>query len=100
MSDRTLAVARLLVAFVVDVAAIYGYTLPVGEEMLYPICALVVMVVTHVWVWWRNNNWTDEASKSQVLLNAMKDGDEEVISGVQDLIEGIHERSGIEDADE
>ena len=99
MTDRTLAIARLLVAFIVDVAAIYGYTLPVGEEMLYPICALVVMLVTHVWVWWKNNNVTDEAGKAQVLLNAMKADDPEVIQAVDDIIQAIHEE-GIEDADE
>ena len=100
MTDRTLAIARLLVAFIVDVAAIYGYTLPVGEEMLYPICALVVMLVTHVWVWWKNNNVTAAAAKAQVLLYAMKAGDTEVEDGVMELIQGIHERAGIEDADE
>lgn len=98
MTDRTLAIARLLVAFIVDVAAIYGYTLPVGEEMLYPICALVVMLVTHVWVWWKNNNVTDEASKAQILLDAMKADDPEVIQAVGDIIQAIHEE-GLEDAD-
>lgn len=98
MTDRTLAIARLLVAFIVDVAAIYGYTLPVGEEMLYPICALVVMLVTHVWVWWKNNNVTDEASKAQILLDAMKADDPEVIKAVGDIIQAIHEE-GLEDAD-
>lgn len=99
MTDRTLAIARLLVAFIVDVAAIYGYTLPVGEEMLYPICALVVMLVTHVWVWWKNNNVTEEASKSQILLQAMKDDDPEVIQAVDDIIAAIHDESGLEDAE-
>ena len=99
MTDRTLAIARLLVAFIVDVAAIYGYSLPVGEEMLYPICALVVMAITHAWVWWKNNNVTDEAGKAQVLLNAMKADDPEVIQAVDDIIAAIHEE-GIEDADE
>ena len=98
MTDRTLAIARLLVAFIVDVAAIYGYTLPVGEEMLYPICALVVMLITHVWVWWKNNNVTDEASKAQILLDAMKADDPEVIHAVGDIIQAIHEE-GLEDAE-
>lgn len=98
MTDRTLAIARLLVAFIVDVAAIYGYTLPVGEEMLYPICALVVMLVTHVWVWWKNNNVTDEAQKSQVILDMLKADDPEVINAVDDIIRAIHEE-GIEDAE-
>ena len=99
MTDRTLAIARLLVAFIVDVAAIYGYTLPVGEEMLYPICALVVMLITHVWVWWRNNNVTEAAQKSQVILDMLKADDPEVIQAVDDIIQAIHEE-GIEDADE
>ena len=99
MDDRTLAIARLLVATIVDVAAIYGYTLPVGEEMLYPICALVVMLVTHVWVWWRNNNVTEAAQKSQVILDMLKADDPEVIQAVDDIIAAIHEE-GIEDADE
>lgn len=98
MTDRTLAIARLLVAFIVDVAAIYGYTLPVGEEMLYPICALVVMLITHVWVWWKNNNVTDEAQKSQVILDMLKADDPEVINAVDDIIRAIHEE-GIEDAE-
>ena len=98
MTDRTLAIARLLVAFIVDVAAIYGYTLPVGEEMLYPICALVVMLVTHVWVWWRNNNVTEAAQKSQIILDMLKADDPEVINAVDDIIRAIHEE-GIEDAE-
>lgn len=98
MTDRTLAVARLLVTFIIDVAAIYGFTLPIGEELLYPICALVVMILTHVWVWWRNNNVTDAAQKSQVILDMLKADDPEVINAVDDIIRAIHEE-GIEDAE-
>ena len=99
MDDRTIAVARLLVALIVDIAAVYGYSLPVGEELLYSIAALVIMAVTHIWVWWKNNNVTDEASKSQILLRAMKEDDPDVIQAVDDIIAAIHE-DGIEDADE
>ena len=99
MDDRTLAVARLLVALIVDIAAVYGYSLPVGEELLYSIAALVVMAITHIWVWWKNNNVTEAASKSQLILNSLKADDPEVIQAVDDIIAAIHDESGIEDAE-
>ena len=98
MDDRTLAVARLLVALIVDIAAVYGYSLPVGEELLYSIAALLVMAVTHIWVWWKNNNVTEEAGKAQVLLHALKADDPEITEAVDELIAHIHE--GVEYADE
>lgn len=98
MDDRTIAVTRLVVALIVDIAAVYGYSLPVGEEFLYSIGALVAMVIAHTWAWWKNNNMTEKASKSQVILDRCKAGDTDVIQAVDDLIAAIHE-DGVEDAE-
>ena len=84
---------------IIDIAAVYGYSLPVGEELLYSIAALVVMAVTHAWVWWKNNNVTDEASKSQLILNMLKKNDPDVTQAVDEIIAAIHEDAGIEDAE-
>lgn len=98
MTDKTMAIARCIVAAIIEIAGIIGFTLPIGEESLYCIVASLVMAATYLWVWWKNNNVTDEASKAQILLDAMKADDPEVIQAVGDIIQAIHEE-GLEDAD-
>ena len=100
MTDRTIAIARIIVAAIIEIAGIIGFSLPIGEESLYCIVASIVMCATFCYTAWKNHNFTHAASQVQILLDSYKSGDIETIEGVQSLVEHIHEKSGIEDADE
>jgi len=99
MSDRTVAAARALAAAIITIAGIYGFNMPIGDEMLYSVIVAAIYLITEAIIWWKNNNWTHEASTAQVILDALKSGDEEVAAAVDEIIAGIHERSGVEDAE-
>lgn len=99
MTDKTMAIARCIVAAIIEIAGIIGFTLPIAEENLYCIVASLVMAGAYLWVWWKNNNVSHSASQAQILLNSMKQGDVEVISDVREIIDRIHEEAGIEDAE-
>ena len=99
MTDKAMAIARCIVAAIIEIAGIIGFTMPIGEESLYCIVASLVMAGAYLWVWWKNNNVSHSASQAQILLNSMKQGDVEVISDVREIIDRIHEEAGIEDAE-
>ena len=95
MSDKTVAAARALVAAIITIAGIYGFNLPVGDEMLYSIIVAIVYLITEAVIWWKNNNWTPQASRAQIILNAEKEGNLKVIQAVDEILEMIHE--GVEE---
>jgi len=99
MTDREMAIARVIVAAIIEIAGIIGFTLPVGEESLYCMVASAVMLATFLYTAWKNHNVTHAASEVQVILDAMKRDDVEVIEAVNDLVEKIHDES-IENEDE
>lgn len=97
MSDRTMAALRAVAAAIITIAGIYGFNMPVGEEMLYSAFVCLAFLIVEARIWWRNNNVTDAASDCQVILDAYKNGDPEVIEAVADIIELIHSKDEGED---
>lgn len=90
MTDRTMAVIRIIAGAIITIAGIYGFSLPFGEETIYSALVAAVFLITQVVLWWKNNNVTDAASLAQSLLDRLKAGDAEVIEAVDRLIEGIN----------
>lgn len=90
MSDRTMAVIRIIAGAIITIAGIYGFSLPFGEETIYSALVAAVFLITQVALWWKNNNVTDAASLAQSLLDRLKAGDAEVIEAVDKLIEEIN----------
>ena len=104
MTDRTSAAIRAIAAAIITIAGLYGFQLPFADdeayELIYSAIVCLAYLIVEARIWWKNNNWTPQASRAQLILDAEKAGDEEVIQAVDDIIAGIHERAGIEDADE
>lgn len=90
MSDRTLAVIRIIAGAIITIAGIYGFSLPFGEETVYSGLVCAVFLIVQVILWWKNNNVTDAASNAQVILDRYKAQDPEVIKAVNTLIENIN----------
>lgn len=91
MTDRTMAVLRIVAGAIITIAGIYGFSLPFGEETVYSALVAAIFLITQIILWWRNNNVTEAASKAQVILDRCKAGDPEVIEAVDGLIESINE---------
>jgi len=90
MTDREMSVIRILVALIIETAGVIGFTLPISENLLYCIVAVLVMVGVFFFEAYRNHNFSDAASKTQILLNAIKAGDADITAAVDELVELAH----------
>lgn len=88
MNERTRAIVSAIVLLIIEAAGIFGVTL--DESLVTTIVGLVLIVAGLVYGVWKNHNFTDFAGMCQQLLKAMKDGDEEIIGAVKELIEKIN----------
>lgn len=70
------AIIRLLVATIVllnQILVAYGWSpLPFSEEEIYNGLSALASAVVVVWVWWKNNNVTEEAQQAQKELDKLK----------------------------
>lgn len=70
------AIIRLLVATIVllnQILVAYGWSpLPFSEEEIYNGLSALASAVVVVWVWWKNNNVTNEAQQAQKELDKLK----------------------------
>lgn len=70
------AIIRLLVATIVllnQILVAYGWSpLPFSEEEIYEGLSALASAVVVVWVWWKNNNVTNEAQQAQKELDKLK----------------------------
>lgn len=74
-SETVAAVARLAVALVVTLMAMFGVQID-GDAIENAVLA-VASVAVLAWVWWRNNNVTQAAQEAQRVLDGIKDKEEE-----------------------
>ena len=77
MNERTKAITRLCVVMVLalnGLLTVFGVS-PVSNEQAYSVVSDFAMILSAVWVWWKNNNVTEAAAESQGFLNALKDKD-------------------------
>lgn len=76
-NGKKAAVARLVVLVILVVnqflATVFGWNpLPFTEEEIYAGVSAVLMAAQGIYVWYRNNNVTDEAQEAQKVLDAKK----------------------------
>lgn len=90
MTDKELSIIRILVALIIELCGVLGFTLPISENAVYCCVAIVVMSAVFVWTAWKNHNLSDAASKTQILLDAIKAGDADISAGVDELVELAH----------
>lgn len=70
-SQTIVAFARLAVTLVLSVAAAFGWALDWGLVYNVIVSALGLAMLT--WAWWKNNNVTEAAQESQLLLDEIKE---------------------------
>ena len=75
-NNKSNAIVRLvvLVILIINQTLItLGYEpLPFSDEQIYEGVSIVALVVGTIWVWWRNNNLTDEALAGQGEVERLK----------------------------
>lgn len=49
--------------------------LEIGDEVITAFVNSGVLIVTSIWTYWKNNNWTAPAKEAQTVLNAIKKGE-------------------------
>lgn len=74
-SETVAAVARLAVALVVTLFAMFGVSID-GDAIENAVLA-VASVAVLAWVWWRNNNVTQAAQEAQRVLDGIKEKEAE-----------------------
>jgi len=74
---RRKAIVRLCVLVVLQVnqiSIIFGWEpLPYDEEQIYEFLSTVSMVIVTLWVWWKNNNITNEAIAADEVREHLKE---------------------------
>lgn len=46
--------------------------LPISDETVYTVVSAVITLITWIWGFWKNNNFTKEAKEAQLYLNDLK----------------------------
>ena len=75
-NNKSNAIVRLvfLVILIINQTLItLGYEpLPFSDEQIYEAVSIVALVAGTIWIWWRNNNITDEALSGQAEIERLK----------------------------
>ena len=67
--ERVIAFVRALLMLVSSAATIAGFAF--DAEFVYQIILCVVMIVSMIWGYWKNNNWTVNAVTAQEIKNSL-----------------------------
>lgn len=69
-------IARLVISIIAAInaaAAAFGFNpFNVDEQTVYTVVSFVVALVTWVWGFWKNNDFTDEAKQGTALMRELK----------------------------
>lgn len=75
-NNKSNAIIRLIVLaiLIVNQALItFGFEpLPFSDEQIYEAVSIAALVAGTIWVWWKNNNVTDEALAGQSEIERLK----------------------------
>lgn len=64
-----------IISFGNMILANYGWIpLDITSDQIYQFISTVAVIVSAVFIWWKNNNVTPDAKKSQEVLDGLKDG--------------------------
>ena len=76
-NNKSNAIVRLvvLVILIINQTLItLGYEpLPFSDEQIYEAVSIVALVAGTIWIWWKNNNLTDEALSGQAEIERLKE---------------------------
>lgn len=72
-TERIKAIVTIVVTAIVNIANLYGYS--IDAEPIVTCVLTVLSFATILYSWWKNQNVTEEAVKSQEYLNELKRGD-------------------------
>ena len=65
--------AVLVLAFINAGLALFGKEkLPITEDMVYQCVSFLVLLVSGFTAWWKNNSFTEEALRADVLMKQLK----------------------------
>lgn len=67
--------SRTIVSIIVGVLTLlklFGVDIPYSEEALYTAVLGVVMIVTWVWGYWKNNSFSHEAKLADEFMHSLK----------------------------
>lgn len=82
------ALAMLIAELIVMVAAVVGFTLPIGETEIYAVVAIIVMLFDIAWAAWKNHNFSNLAKGLQTIKDSYED-DIEIQQGVESLLDMV-----------
>ena len=68
--ERVKAIATIVIVAVVNVLNVLGYA--TDADPLLNVVGSIASAITILYAWWKNQNWTAEATEAQALLNALK----------------------------
>ena len=72
MTEKLMAIIRLIVPLIISVAAYVGYDL--GFDEVYTVVSTVVAIASFLYCWWwKNNPITDAALQAQQVLRELKE---------------------------
>ena len=64
----------LFIALANQMLAIAGKEiLPITEDMIYQVVSVIATIAAAVMAWWKNNSFTKNAIKADVILSQLKD---------------------------
>lgn len=69
-------IARLVISIIAAInaaAAAFGFNpFNVDEQTIYTVVSFIAALVTWVWGFWKNNDFTDEAKQGSALMRSLK----------------------------
>lgn len=74
----------LLFAVINQILTATGHSiLPIESETVAELVSTIITIVTALIAWWKNNSFTKAAQTGDVVMHALKDGEDVDIKGVQ-----------------
>ena len=98
MSERTVAIIRLICAIFCGILSLSGIYMDV--DILIEGIACLFALATLLWSWWKNNNLTEAAIEAQGILDDMREGVDITEIGDDDEDEEEDDDAGSEDEDQ
>lgn len=67
--SRVIAAVRAVLMLITSIGSMVGFAFDV--DSVYQIVLVVLMAVSMIWGYWKNNNWTEAAVGAQAAKNSM-----------------------------
>lgn len=71
--DLIIRILVSLVTFINMLASTFGFNpLPLEEDTIYTVVSAIAMLLSWIWGFWKNNNFTPESKQAQEMLDNLK----------------------------